>query len=243
MTTDVLGPAVLVAVGVAAASGAQVLSGMGFAMLAGPFLVLVLGPTEGVRLTITLGLLLNAVLLAATWSSVRWGDALRLLVPAGLVIAPAAFVTARMGTAWVTGAAGVGVLTGVTLLATGLRAAWVEGPAGPVAAGAASGVLNVLAGTSGPPIALFVAHRAWPPRVSTATMQAYSLPLNVITLAVIGLPTAGGAPMVGAGVGLVIGGAVAWPFVRRIGPTVVRTMVLALAAVGGLTLLVGAVTG
>ncbi|MDT0164059.1 hypothetical protein Q9R32_00645 [Actinotalea sp. AC32] len=243
MTTEILGPAVLVAVGVAAASGAQVLSGMGFAMLAGPFLVLVLGPTEGVRLTIALGLLLNAVLLAATWSSVRWGDTLRLLVPAALLVAPAAFVTGRMGTAWVTGAAGVAVLAGVALLASGLRAAWVEGPAGPVAAGAASGVLNVLAGTSGPPIALFVAHRSWPPRVSTATMQAYSLPLNVVTLAVIGLPSAGGAPLAGAGVGLVVGGGLAWPFVRRIGPAVVRAMVLALAGMGGLSLLGAAVTG
>ncbi|WP_030441829.1 hypothetical protein [Actinoplanes subtropicus] len=49
--------AVLLAVAVAAA--AQTLSGIGFALVAGPLLILALGQSDGVRLTVALGLLLT----------------------------------------------------------------------------------------------------------------------------------------------------------------------------------------
>lgn len=151
-------PALVVAsVGVAAA--AQVLSGMGFALIAGPLLVLVVGPTDGVRLSVAISLVLNVVVLARSHRFVRWGDVLRLFVPAAALVLPTLMLTTHVDSAVVSAAAGTAVLVGVMLLASGHRARWVDGPAGAISAGAGSGILNVLAGTSGPPVALFVAHR------------------------------------------------------------------------------------
>ncbi|WP_328293826.1 TSUP family transporter [Kineococcus sp. NBC_00420] len=232
--------AVVVCVGVA--SAAQVLSGMGFALLAGPLLALALGTSDGVRLSVALSIVLNVVVLAGSWRLVRGGDALRLLVPAALLVLPAHLLSARLGGMWTSVAAGVAVLVGVGLIASGRRAGWVDGPAGAVAAGAGSGVLNVLGGVSGPPVALFVAHRGWEPKVSTATLQAYALPLNVVTLAVLGLPAVQLGSLLGAGVGLVVGAACAWRFVARISAATVRSLVLVLAAVGGVLLITRALT-
>ncbi|GAB7190113.1 hypothetical protein NUM3379_08190 [Kineococcus sp. NUM-3379] len=230
-----LAVAVVAAVGVATA--AQVLSGTGFALVAGPLLALALGPADGVRLSVAMSLLLNVVLLARVHRLVRWGDALRLLVPAALLVVPTSLVTERVSSAWVSAAAGAAVLLGVGLVASGRRAGWVDGPAGAVAAGAGSGVLNVLGGVSGPPVALFVAHRGWAPPVATATLQAYALPLNAVTLAVLGLPAAEPSRLLQAGLGLLLGAAAARPLVRRTSPAGVRTLVLVLAALGALLLL------
>ncbi|PPK92683.1 hypothetical protein CLV92_113112 [Kineococcus xinjiangensis] len=229
-------PAVVV-LAVTVAAAAQVLSGMGFALVAGPLLVLALGTSDGVRLSVAMSMVLNVVLLAGSHRLVRWGDAARLFVPAALLVTPTFLLTAHLAGAWISAAAGAAVLVGVGLIASGRRARWVDGPAGPVAAGAGSGVLNVLAGVSGPPVALFVAHRGWAPRVGTATLQAYALPLNAVTLAVLGLPAAQPGQLLGAAVGLLLGTGAAWPLRRRISAAGVRVLVLALATAGALLLL------
>jgi hypothetical protein len=221
---------------VAFAAAAQVLSGMGFALLAGPLLIAALGHGDGVRVSVTMSLVLNVVVLTGSYRLVRWGDAMRLLVAAALLVPPTFMVTRHLGGAWASAVAGAAVLLGVALIAAGRRARWVQGPAGAVAAGAASGVLNVLAGTSGPPVALFVAHREWAPRVGTATLQAYALPLNAVTLAALGLPAAQPSRLLWAGFGLLLGTGLGWPFIDRIGTARVRILVLVLAALGGLLL-------
>ncbi|HEX5204236.1 TSUP family transporter [Paractinoplanes rhizophilus] len=233
---------VAVVVVVAVAAALQALSGIGFALVAGPLLILALGQADGVRLAVALSLLLNATILAGTFRHARWGDAARLFVPAALLVWPAALITGRLRGGWVLAFAGVAVLAGVALIVSGRRAHWVDRPAGAVAAGGASGVLNVLAGVSGPPVALLVAHRGWEPRVATATLQAYSLPLNAVTLTVLGPPTGRPAHFAGAILALLAGAAVAWPFAHRIGPGTVRAIALAMATVGALSLLARAAT-
>lgn len=232
--------AVVVTVGVGAA--AQMLSGMGFALVAGPLLILALGHSDGVRISVVMSLVLNAVVLATSFRAVRWGDALRLFVPAALVVLPTLILTTRMGTAWVSAAAGAAVLLAVGLMAAGRRARWVEGPAGAIAAGAGSGVLNVIAGISGPPVALFIAHRGWSPRVSSATVQAYALPLNIVTLAALGLPVTQPSRLLWACLGLLLGAGAVWPLVDRTSPATIRALVLVLASVGGLLLVAQAFT-
>ncbi len=182
--------AVLVAGSVAVATTAQILSGLGFALIASPVLIAASGHAEGVGLTLAMSLVLNAVVLTRSHQAVRWGDALGLFVPAAVLVAPTLLLATQLSSAAVSACAGVVILIAVALVATGRRPRWVQGRAGAVAAGATSGVLNVLAGTSGPPVALFVATRNWTPRVAAATLQAYALPLSLLTLAAVGLPTA-----------------------------------------------------
>lgn len=228
---------IVVVATVAVAGAAQTVSGVGFALIASPLLIFALGHADGVRLAVAMCLVLNAVVLAGTFTSVRWGDALRMLVPAVLVVLPATFVSGKLNSTALSVAAGVAILISVAVIASGMRAQWVDGPAGPIAAGAASGVLNVVAAASGPPIALLVAHRGWAPRESTATVQAYSLPLNAVTLLALGLPAARPSLLLWSTLGLFAGILVAWPFVDRIPARAVRLLVLALAAVGGVLLI------
>ena len=235
-----LSVAVTGAVGLAAA--AQVLSGVGFALIASPLLIAALGHLEGLRLTLLLSVVLNVIVLTHNIRAVRWGDALRLFIPAAVLVVPTLVVSAHLSSAAVSAAAGLVILFAVGLVAGGRRAGWVQRPVGAVAAGATSGVLNVLAGTSGPPVALFVAHRGWPPRVAAATLQAYALPLNVLTLAVIGLPTTQPGRLVWAAVGLLVGAAAGWPLVTRVTPARVRALTLTVAAAGATLLVIQATT-
>ena len=62
------------------------------------------------------------------------------------------------------------------------------------------------------------------------------------TLAVLGLPAVQLGSLLGAGVGLVVGAACAWRFVARISAATVRSLVLVLAAVGGVLLITRALT-
>ncbi len=234
-------PTVEVVAAVAIAGAAQTISGVGFALIASPLLIFALGHADGVRLAVAMALLLNAAVLAGTVRAVRWGDALRMLIPAAVVVIPTMAVSNRLNTVTLSAVAGVAILLSVALMASGRRAHWADGTAGTITAGAASGILNVIGAVSGPPIALLVAHRSWAPRESTATVQAYSLPLNAITLPVIGLPTARPLLVLWAGVGLFAGIGIAWPFVGRISAKTVRLLVLALAAVGGTSLIAAAI--
>jgi uncharacterized membrane protein YfcA len=262
---------------VAVAGAAQTISGVGFALIASPLLIFALGNANGVRMAVAMSLVLNAVVLAGMFKAVRWGDALRMLIPAAAVVIPTTFVSSRLNSVtlsaaagvailisvavmasgkrahWADGpagtisagaasgvlnvVAGVAILISVAVMASGKRAHWADGPAGTISAGAASGVLNVVAGVSGPPIALLVAHRDWASREGAATVQAYSLPLNAVTLPAIGLPTARPSLLLWSGLGLLAGVGLAWRFVDAIPAKAVRPLVLAVAAVGGSSLI------
>ncbi|MDQ2729406.1 MAG: TSUP family transporter [Actinomycetota bacterium] len=231
----VLGVAVACVVALAAA--VQILGGIGFALISSPLLIVSLGHTNGVRLTLAMAIVVNSVVLARHHRQVRFPDVARLLVPALIFVVPALLVSSRLGGPAVSVASGVAILLAAAVLVSGRRVGWIDGPAGAVAAGASSGVLNVLAAISGPPVALFAAHRGWGPLVTTATLQAYALPLNVVTLAALGLPRGHGGYLGWAVVGLVVGSAVALPLTFRVSRTLLRWVTLAVAAGGGLVLI------
>ena len=180
---DWLGVAVLLVVAVGAAC--QVASGLGFALVCSPLLVLVLGHGPGVRVVLVMSIVLNLVVLARSWRHVRLGDALRLLVPAALFVVPTALLAQSVRTPLLSLLAGAVVVVATLLVIARRELRWLDGARGAVAAGAASGVFNTLAAASGPPVALFAAQRRWPPRVMSATLQAVSLPLNLVTLGVL----------------------------------------------------------
>ena len=180
---DWLGVAVLLVVAVGAAC--QVASGLGFALVCSPLLVLVLGHGPGVRVVLVMSIVLNLVVLARSWRHVRVGDALRLLVPAALFVVPTALLAQSVRTPLLSLLAGSVVVVATVLVIARRELRWLDGTRGAVAAGAASGVFNTLAAASGPPVAIFAAQRRWEPRVMSATLQAFSLPLNLVTLAVL----------------------------------------------------------
>jgi len=261
---DWLGVAVLLVVAVGAAC--QVASGLGFALVCSPLLVLVLGHGPGVRVVLVMSIVLNLVVLARSWRHVRVGDALRLLVPAALFVVPTALLAQSVRTPLLSLLAGSVVVVATVLVIARRELRWLDGTRGAVAAGAASGVFNTLAAASGPPVAIFAAQRRWEPRVMSATLQAFSLPLNLVTLAVLVLvgDGAGGgaataatsagagagapaglplAPLAWAVVGLLAGAAAGVALGHRVPAPVVRAVALGVALLGGATLVTTGLTG
>ncbi|MDQ6650356.1 MAG: TSUP family transporter [Actinomycetota bacterium] len=228
MTTAVL------AVAVAVGALAQAVSGIGFALVCGPFLVAVLGPQRGVPVAVVLSLPLNAAILLRDPRSVRWRAALLLLVPAAAVLPLAAYAVHRLSGPAATVVAGAATLCAAAALAAGLRLHRARGPAGAVAAGVVSGAMNVVAGIGGPAAALFAANAEWPPATTRATLQAHFLALNVVTLAVLGLPSVSpglfGAVLAGFAAGTVLAG--------RLPEAAARWATLALAAASGVAAVV-----
>ncbi|QNE44051.1 TSUP family transporter [Frigoribacterium sp. NBH87] len=264
---DWLGVAVLLVVAVGAAC--QVASGLGFALVCSPLLVLVLGHGPGVRVVLVMSIVLNLVVLARSWRHVRLGDALRLLVPAALFVVPTALLAQSVRTPLLSLLAGSVVVVATALVIARRELRWLDGTRGAVAAGAASGVFNAIAAASGPPVAIFAAQRRWEPRVMSATLQAFSLPLNLVTLAVLVLvgDGAGGggggsaasatavaagavapaglplAPLAWAVAGLLAGAAAGVALGHRVPAPVVRAVALGVALLGGATLVTTGLTG
>jgi hypothetical protein len=139
------------------------------------------------------------------------------------------------------GAAGAVIVLGAAVVASGR--AVDTGIAGGVAAGLASATMNVLASAGGPAVAVYASGARWDPLRTRATLQAYFLSLNVVTLLTLGPPhwTAGRAVTLVAA--LVAGSAVGAAAAGRVSARGARTVTLALAAAGGLAVLIGALSG
>ncbi|GLY17432.1 membrane protein [Kineosporia sp. NBRC 101677] len=216
----------------------QVLSGVGFALVVSPLVMLALGHEAGLRTVLILSAVLNLSVIARMPGQVRRPDVVRLLVPAALVIPPMLLLSDLLRGTALNLVAGLSILAATAVSIAGRPLPFFERPGGAVVAGGVSGALNVLAGASGPPVALFAMSRGWPPAQMSATLQAFGLPLNVLTLIAVGLPSGSEwAEMGGAGLGLVVGMALSLPFVHRVSPVLVRRVTLGIAVLGGLTLL------
>jgi uncharacterized membrane protein YfcA len=225
VTTDLM-----VLLAVAAGAVAQAVTGLGFALVCSPFLVSALGAREGVRLLLVLSAVVNLVVLARDHDGVRRGDLMRLLVPAALVTPLMAAVVRRVDATALAVAAAATTVVAAIALAAGLEVRRAAGRAGAVVAGAVSGGLNVIAGISGPPVALYALNSAWPQRQLRSTLQAYFLALNLVAMAFLGLPRLTAYPVAGLVLGLVAGPRLA----GRVPEGWARAGTLSLAAAGGL---------
>lgn len=225
MSTEMV---VLLAVAVGAV--AQAVTGLGFALVCSPFLVSALGPREGVRLVLVLSAVVNLVVLVRDHDGVRRSDLLHLLVPAALVTPVMSAMVRRLDPTALAVTAAATTVVAAGALAAGVEVRRAAGRMGAVAAGAVSGGLNVIAGVSGPPVALYALNSAWPQRQLRSTLQAYFLALNLVALAFLGLPRLTLHPVAGLALGLVAGPALA----GRVPEGWARAGTLSLAAAGGL---------
>ncbi|MEV4556865.1 sulfite exporter TauE/SafE family protein [Kitasatospora sp. NPDC049285] len=219
------------------ASAVQRLSGMGFALVAAPVLVLVLGPADGVGLANCASGMISLAGLASEWRGVQP----RRMVP--LVLA--AIVTVPAG-AWLTRAVpeptlligiGAAVTVAATLVIRGVGAAALRGVPGAVAAGATSGLLNAAAGVGGPAISLYAVNSGWSAREFRPNAQFYGVVVNAVSLTARGLPTLSGAQWSLAGAAVGVGTAAGFLLAGRVPERQARTLVLTLALAGGLVTL------
>ncbi len=230
-----MGIASLALLGIAIVAGAsmQRLTGLGFALVSSPFLVIVAGPHDGVVLANLLSLATNLIVLVQLRRQVNVRRALTLAVPAMCAVPLGAWVAGRLSTPVLEIGIGAVVLLALVVL-TGVRGARLpSGPVGTVGAGGASGFMNVTAGVGGPAITLYVVSTGWEHGEFVASIQLYFALVNATSLAAKGVST-------GIGVGGLItcaaalaGGALIGKWLTyRVSPARARQVVLGLAYVG-----------
>ncbi len=224
----------LATLAVAVGAFAQSISGIGFALVSGPFLVAILGAGEGVRVAVVLSTVLNAALMLREFRAVRIRDALLLFVPAALATPFVAYGVRRIDTRWAALAAGIATLVGAGLLASGARWRRASGSVGAVVAGVLSASMNVVAAIGGPAAALYAENAGWRAVSARATLQAYFLALNVVTMASLGVPSVSPSWFVSLVAGSVTGALLA----HRLPELVVRRATLGLASLGGAVVVV-----
>src|SRR6478672_4955999 len=176
----------LAAVAVALGAAAQSVSGIGFALVSGPLLFTVFGAREGVRVAVVLSMVVNVAVLAREHRAVM---ARRVLPVAVTALAATPILVAALSAANSTAlraAAGAVIVVGAALVATGRTRDF--GTAGGVVAGLVSATMNVLASAGGPAVAVYASGARWDTLRTRATLQAYFLSLNVVTLITLGPP-------------------------------------------------------
>lgn len=184
----------------------QRVTGLGFALVASPLLILVLGPFQGVLLANLLTLVLNAVVLAGTWRAAE-PRRLALLVPAAILAALAGAPLGRLiPSAWMLTISGALVLGALILVMTMRHVRLFRGRIGALAAGAISGFMNATSGVGGAAITLYAMNISWEQASFYASMQVYLAVLNLASF----LPK--GLPHLGQAVGLVVVAALALGF-------------------------------
>ncbi len=244
MTTDQL--VGFIALGTTTFLGAatQRLTGVGFALVASPLLVLLLGPFNGVLIVNVFGAFTALLVLAQVFRLVEYKRVFRLMIPAIIAIIPGAWVAsvARPDVLSVVIGALIVVALVVSLTVSPQRS--MHGPWGTIVAGSVSGFMNVTSGAGGPAITAYAAASRWPQASFAASAQLYFFGVGFVSLlAKHTMPQLSGAQWLACGVGLAGGIALGSAYAGKIPPRVGQIAVIALAFIGAAALLAKGIVG
>ncbi len=156
---------------------------MGFALVASPFLVLALGPFEGILVANVCGTASAMLNLTQVHHDIDWRRA-RWVTPAGVIgVIPGAFAVRMLPASVLTVVVSAIVLVGLVFTVAGRN---LELPNSPVAAGVgglASGFMNVTAGVGGPGLVIYALATRWQHNRFAATAQVHFAVLGIASLA------------------------------------------------------------
>ncbi|MFE6866612.1 TSUP family transporter [Kitasatospora sp. NPDC057692] len=231
------GGAVLLGLVVLAGSSVQRLAGVGFALVAGPALILLLGPGEGVTLSNCAAGAISAVGLATGWRQVRLARMLPLIGAAACTVPLGALVADRVPSPALLIGIGALVAAAALLVIRGVRAAGLRGVRGALAAGAASGFMNSAAGVGGPAVSLYAVNTGWSAREFVPNAQFYGVAVNLFSLAAKGAPHLAAPAWSAVAAGIMCGAGVGKALADRVAERRARAVVLGLALAGGLATL------
>lgn len=228
---------VLVLVAVFVGAVAQRVTGMGFGLVAAPFLILVIGGFAGVLVVNVCAALTSAAILTRLWREVDWAR-WRVLVAGALIgIVPGAWLVSVAPGEWLDVVVGLLVVLGLgsALL---IRRPFNGGQGGTLlASGAVGGLMSVTAGVGGPAVSTYAVATGWQQRAFAATMQPYALTIGLVSVSTkLALnPTASplsagawGGVLLTCAIGVVVGERLQ----HRISQVTTRRLLVALALAG-----------
>ncbi|MCX5418130.1 sulfite exporter TauE/SafE family protein [Streptomyces sp. NBC_00078] len=215
----------------------QWLTGMGFALIAVPALVLVLGPAQGVVLANCAAGVISVVGLTTGWRRVRLGVMVPLVIASACTVPAGSWVAAWLPEPVLLAGVGILVTVAVAFVMGGARIPALTGTKGAVTAGAVGGFMNSAAGVGGPPYSLYAVNAGWPVREFVPNAQFYGIMVNIFSVAANGMPRLSGTAWTVAAAALVTGALIGRAAAPRIPEHRVRRLILTLALTGGLTVL------
>ncbi|MEV7027379.1 sulfite exporter TauE/SafE family protein [Kitasatospora sp. NPDC093558] len=215
----------------------QRLAGIGFALVAAPALVLMLGPGGGVTLANCASAAISAVGLAGNWRQVRVAEMVPLIAAAVCTVPAGSWVAGRVSPTVLLIGIGALVSAAALLVLGGVRASSLRGVRGAVVAGAASGFMNAAAGVGGPAISLYALNTGWSARQFVPNAQLYGLLVNAVSIAAKGLPHLTAPAWSLAALGIAGGSVVGKVLAERVPEGRARLVVLGLALAGGVVTL------
>ena len=242
--------AVFIALAVMLGAMAQRVSGMGFALVVAPVLVLLIGPFEGVLLVNLCGAISASIVISRVWRSIDWRQFALLAVPAVLAIVPGALLSVLLGgpvlQIIVGGILVVALTTSLLMNHFDRRVAQV--PAALIS-GTASGFMSATAGVGGPGMSVYAVLTRWEQRSFAATIQPIFVLIGVTSFVTKVLLNETGLPdydwwlwvliIASTVVGLALGELVArWVSVR-----VARVSVIVISYLGGILAIIDGIAG
>lgn len=171
---------ILVGLAVMAGAIAQRVSGMGFALVVAPVLVLLIGPFDGVLMVNICGAASASIVLTRVWRMISWKHYFLLAIPAVLAVIPGSLISVAVSGPTLQISVGLILIVALTtslLVTRGTRTAATT-PSG-IIAGAASGLMSATAGISGPAVSVFAVLTRWEHRSFAATLQPYFVTLGI----------------------------------------------------------------
>ncbi|MGW1720167.1 TSUP family transporter [Streptomyces sp. NPDC002156] len=222
---------------VALGSCVQWLTGMGFALVSVPVLVLLLGPADGVVLANCAAGVICLVGLAGGRRHVRPAAMVPLCAAAACTVPAGTWLARRLPEPVLLAVMGALVTTAVILVLCGTRVPALRGRAGAVVAGAAGGFMNSAAGVGGPPVSLYAVNAGWTVREFVPNAMFYGVLVNAFSIASNGLPHLSPPLWTVSAAAMLAGSLIGRTLTGRIPEPRARLLVLLLALAGGVTTL------
>lgn len=212
----------------------QRVTGLGFTLISGPLLVLVLNPFDGIILANILSGLIAAIVLVRTFRQAQWRTAAKLSIGVVVGVPLGALVVYALDADMLLIL--VGALTTIAVVIALMRRPMpvFRGTPGAVFAGSLSGFSNVTAGVGGPALAMFGAATKMPMSTFVPTIQVVALLTNALSVAAKPNFTLPFPLVLGAVCGVLVGLVAGTLLQRIITPTRAQTLALALALAGAL---------
>ncbi|UVI35460.1 TSUP family transporter [Brevibacterium spongiae] len=229
----------------------QRVTGMGFGLVSGPFLVLLLDPFSGIILVNICGIVASFSVFARTFAEVEWPSFRHLALGAVIGTIPGALIASALPTAPLQILIGlliiVSLISSLTLGRLGRRIPANLGTR--MGTGILSGAMSAAAGAGGPAVSAYAVLTNWEQRSFAATLQPF-LVVGTASAVVAKVIVHGGVwpdltmgTWIGLGLVLVAGLVGGDVLSRRVDTSIARIGMLVLAFGGGAAALVKGIVG
>lgn len=201
-------PIVAASIAVMFGSAVQSSTGIGFGIVAAPYLIALMGPRDGVRTSILLSIIINLLLMARDLRRIEYARAAWIAVPAVIATFFIADPIADLDAGVLSVVAGVWI--GVSALAMRRERSlpWLAGAPGGIVTGVVAAAMNLTSGVFGPPVAIYAVSSGWDRRAMVPTLQATFLVLNLAAIANLGTGSFSPWLVVALAAGWLLGGRV-----------------------------------